>query len=447
VLIGRVREHKGKEMLYAKDIIAFIDFHKRYSISIRNVVRTKEGEGSVVLMTAHKAKGLEFDTVFLLHVNDEVWVPKREGGGVSIAHPLNLPFSAEKNTEDDHLRLFYVALTRAKSSLYLTNHQFNEKGKETPVLRFQSGENQKSIAMEEASSDAVTEEWYNLHSAEKTTEEHTLLASLVENYQMSVTHFNTFLNVAKGGPEYFMTHNLLRFPEAKSVTSTFGTCIHAALQRWYVEYKQTKTPPSAEKLQEFFLERIKEERLTEKEKKEYGEKGATCLARYFEGALQTADPEDIPEADFTHQGVLIEEAHLTGKIDRLHLDKEEKKAVVTDFKTGAVLHKWTPSEDYAKQKVWGYKNQLLFYKLLVEGSRTYNTYTVDEGILAFVEGKEKEEMELRLRMEREEVEQLKKLIGIVYKKITTLDFPDVSKYEKNMKGIESFVKDLLEGKI
>ena len=64
------------------------------------------GLEAVSLLTMHGAKGLEFDTVFLPMLN-EGWVPHR----ASADDPAAL---AEER------RLFYVALTRARSRVYLT---------------------------------------------------------------------------------------------------------------------------------------------------------------------------------------------------------------------------------------------------------------------------------------------------------------------------------------
>jgi DNA helicase-2/ATP-dependent DNA helicase PcrA len=59
----------------------------------------------LVLSTIHSAKGLEWDAVFVIHAADG-----------------NIPSDmATKDTEsiEEELRLFYVALTRAKSWLYV----------------------------------------------------------------------------------------------------------------------------------------------------------------------------------------------------------------------------------------------------------------------------------------------------------------------------------------
>ncbi len=53
---------------------------------------------------------------------------------------------------------------------------------------------------------------------------------------------------------------------------------------------------------------------------------------------------------------------------------------------------------------------------------------------------------LTLDIAEEDTERLTKLIGIVHKKIMTLDFPDTDKYSKDAKGIVEFEDDLLDSR-
>ena len=61
---------------------------------------------AVTICTVHRAKGLEFDHVFLIGVQDDIFP--------------NLKVTADL---DEETRLFYVAITRAKRHLTLSNHQ------------------------------------------------------------------------------------------------------------------------------------------------------------------------------------------------------------------------------------------------------------------------------------------------------------------------------------
>jgi len=66
----------------------------------------KNGKAGVTLMTVHAAKGLEFDTVFVSGMEEGLFPHQGHEG--------------EKRDEEEERRLFYVAVTRAKRTLYLT---------------------------------------------------------------------------------------------------------------------------------------------------------------------------------------------------------------------------------------------------------------------------------------------------------------------------------------
>jgi DNA helicase-2/ATP-dependent DNA helicase PcrA len=68
---------------------------------------SRDERNSVSLMTVHASKGLEFDAVFVTGLEQGLFPSEREGGG-------------DRDPEEER-RLFYVALTRAKSRVFLTH--------------------------------------------------------------------------------------------------------------------------------------------------------------------------------------------------------------------------------------------------------------------------------------------------------------------------------------
>ena len=82
------------------------------SLSNSEIDRASGGENKVPIITVHQGKGLEFQCVFLPALN--------EGDFPSY-------FSKTKEEMVEECRLFYVAMTRAKSQLYLSSHEFNGK--------------------------------------------------------------------------------------------------------------------------------------------------------------------------------------------------------------------------------------------------------------------------------------------------------------------------------
>ncbi|MEW6584983.1 MAG: ATP-dependent helicase [Nitrospirota bacterium] len=75
---------------------------------------TKEEEKPLILSTIHSAKGLEWDVVFIVGLIDGVL-------------PVTFALDSEDELEEEQ-RLLYVAVTRAKTMLYLTMHHEGAKG-------------------------------------------------------------------------------------------------------------------------------------------------------------------------------------------------------------------------------------------------------------------------------------------------------------------------------
>ena len=79
-----------------------------YSGLIKNIDFLGVDGGKIPIVTIHQVKGLEFDYVFLLGLNEGVF-----------------PFFKTDNMEEEK-RLFYVALTRSRKEVFLSYSMFNE---------------------------------------------------------------------------------------------------------------------------------------------------------------------------------------------------------------------------------------------------------------------------------------------------------------------------------
>ncbi len=82
------------------------DFLEEISL-ISDMSEHKEEEDAITLMTIHSAKGLEFDIVFLIGMEEGIF-----------PHANSL---IEKDGLEEERRLMYVGITRARDALYLTN--------------------------------------------------------------------------------------------------------------------------------------------------------------------------------------------------------------------------------------------------------------------------------------------------------------------------------------
>ena len=140
---------------------------------------------------------------------------------------------------------------------------------------------------------------------------------------------------------------------------------------------------------------------------------------------------------------------MTGALDLVDLDASAKTIFVTDYKTGKSAATWRGNGEYEKIKLYKYRQQLMFYQLLVENSRDYAGYAFTGGRLQFVEPSQRtgEILALEDTFSDEELAEFRQLIGIVWRKITALELPDISTYEPTLKGVLAFERDLLDGEI
>lgn len=72
-------------------------------------------EEAVILQTAHKSKGLEYEYVFILNSDEDEWNGRRMTNKIGM--PITLPLLPANDDVSDRVRLYYVAMTRAQSIL------------------------------------------------------------------------------------------------------------------------------------------------------------------------------------------------------------------------------------------------------------------------------------------------------------------------------------------
>ena len=92
---------------------------------MRDIDSLNEEDNFVTLMTVHAAKGLEFNNVFIIGLND---------GLFPISRAVN---SADTNDLEEERRLMYVAITRAKKRLFLSRPKMR--------LNYESGRTEYAV--------------------------------------------------------------------------------------------------------------------------------------------------------------------------------------------------------------------------------------------------------------------------------------------------------------
>lgn len=447
-LVRAVRAHKPGRFITLAECVALADLHAKNGLPISDTSLFAGAADAVRLLTAHGSKGLEFETAFVVGCEDRVWAgPVR---GSLLPFPMNLPIAPPDGGDDDRLRLLYVAMTRAKSALYLASYRNADGGKEAQTARFLRHMPWKNA--EEGDAPAAPDPVAPLAAARNgppyIAEERAMLAQTLADYRLSVTHLNNFLNVMNAGPQVFFEQNLLRFPQAKSASASYGSAMHAAMEALSNGLKESGAMPDADKLIAFFAAALRKERLSDHDEKLCAKRGEKALRAFHDARGGIFSPSDLIELRFKAENIIVSGVPITGAIDRIVISGGSLLEA-HDWKTGKASLSWDAADPREKVKLANYRRQLAFYKILIEHAPGFaGKYRMERGVLDYLEPmKDGRFVELPLAIEASETERLAALISAVHKRIMALDFPDISKYSKDAKGITAFEDDLLENKI
>lgn len=441
-------DYKPETNLLLSDLVSYIRLTQKANISVENYYQAEQEPDAVTVMTAHKAKGLEFETVFIIGAVDTTWGRRSQGRSNRLSYPANIAISPAGDTYDDRLRLFFVAMTRAKQELIISYAMKNNLNKSLLRAEFLAEWQPHVHSSIEETSEMITNAEYRWHRRLTTVDHASLQSTLLptlKNYRLSVTHLNNFIDITSGGPQGFLLRNLLRFPMSMPPAAALGSAVHKTLQRAHAHFSATQEQKPIEDILYDFETILKSLRLSNADFSHQIQKGSAILTQFLEQAYQDFSENDLSEFDFRNQNVFIGEAHLTGVIDVMNIDHETKEIIVGDYKTGKCATSWNGKTDYEKIKLHKYKQQLMFYKLLVESSREFSKHQVAQGTLIFIEPNETGKIsKLNISYTSEELETFKKLIEVVWRHIMATDFPDTSHYDQSYKGILSFEKYLLK---
>lgn len=396
------------------ELLLAIDAAQTYRLAIAG--RQYGVPDAVAIMTVHRAKGMEFDHVFVPHVHDRMW------GGRTRSERLALPLFAPvvDAAEDDERRLFYVAMTRARKTLTFSYAERTADGTRLVPSRYLA-ELTDFCAQETAAT--LGAEFFAAPlpgvRATLTSEERAYLCARIAEQGLSVTALNNY----RESPWKYFFLNLLRIPSARPAHLLYGSAVDAAL-KWYTDERATGNTPGADELVRTFTHSLARMPLSRKDQETYRARGDAALRGYHglyaetwvsgaQSAVRIAVPFDtgIPE---------VPTIMLRGELDKVEIG-EAGAVCIVDYKTGKPKTRGE-IEGTTKTSLGNLKRQLVFYRLLVEldGSREWRA---DEAMLDFVEpdqrGKYRRE---RFAITREDTDALAAEIRAVLAELITFGF-------------------------
>lgn len=437
LLRSMIEEFSSKNAASLEDFIRFIEVSKDSNEIIADETVFVSGNRAVELLTVHKAKGLEFDSVYIIDAIDSNWKPSAGGR----KPPANLPLQPAGDDLDDYVRLLFVAATRAKSNLYIASYEQDSSGREvlTSPLITAAIECKQAMSSELVDPVVVLQEnlqWPHLNSADEKRN----LGPKLESFSLTATSLLDFLDVSKGGPDYFFERHLLSLPQTTSANMAFGNAVHAAL-----ELAQIQTNAGAAnltKILEHYQSVLADQHLPTNELKRYSQHGEELLTK-----LLKSDTFWLPKGALPEQAVNdvhVGQAQIKGKIDRI--DSKENALIIVDYKTGKPLSSFTTRDQTKAIKAWRHRTQLVFYALLLQNSKRFKANEIT-GQMQYVEASTAKELVREYKPTSEEIDRLARIVEIVWKKVKDLNLPDITNYSSDYSGIQSFEQDLLDGKI
>ncbi|HCC84528.1 MAG TPA: hypothetical protein DEP87_02505 [Candidatus Pacebacteria bacterium] len=368
----------------------------------------------VKLTTAHKAKGQEWDQVFMIHCVDKKW------GNNLDRKQFKLPTQLLKHTQldakdinEDERRLFYVALTRTKQRVTCSySLHFQNAGHSKPQIasqflgEFQPTQSETVAAQILRPADYLTSNKVaaqlvqSLQPVVKTRDlaaEKAFFATVLKHYRLSATGLNKYLR----DPRAFVLEELIRTPKAKNSAMAYGTAMHRVLETAFRNYQNQGVFPALEKNLQEFEAALADEVLNPADFERRLAQGKISLERYFTTyAGETVQPLMIEQLLGSGTSVtMLGDIRLIGRIDRIDwLDKSAKTARVIDYKTGkpktaneiigvSGTEEFTERELALPETIRGpHQRQLLFYKLLTQLDAQFN-WEITEGMFDFTEPK------------------------------------------------------------
>ena len=330
------------------------------------IARLGNHEG-ITVMTLHKSKGLEYDHVWIAHMNEEIVMSEKQNS-------FTLPESVkEKIAERDVLtakRELYVAITRAKKFCTISYADMRDDGVELTLSNIIAdlGEHhfvKKSAEENEKSLLAVDPRVYALKPTAHTESElltamQTFVSDRFTDTRISVSMLNNFFEC----PWKWYFRNFLRLPETKSVSLSLGSAVHSTIE--YI--LKAKTLPKEVDIKQYLSQCLTHEGVTDKkELARLGKDGYIAIENWITAYYKTLADNRQSERDISYRDKRFPNLTMYGKID-LTERFPDGTIMVTDFKTGSSKTTGVIEKIDEEGRLSGLMRQLAMYSYLVRGA-------------------------------------------------------------------------------
>jgi len=420
------------------DFVDEIRTRKEHNMPVVGNMVTMTQNG-VRVFTAHGSKGQEFHSVIIpFCLQDKSWPIKPRPNLIPLPPELLKTIEIVEDKERikqlryyDETRLFYVAISRAKSNVIFTSSPQENEISSSFLHHLGIDAKLKKIKEE----DILIESLQRIEKPDPFIGTEAVLRDIVGEMILNPTSLNNYLRCRRK----FLYDNVLMLPGAKRQSLMFGNAVHSGLEHIYRHYMRTEEFPDFQFFKDRFLEALTfqgPEKAMELRCKEQFE----GIRRFFDRiAARPIKPLGLE----SRMPINIDGVIFTGKYDKLEMEDGSKKSVrVIDYKTGQPkghvkgLLGCLSLED---ETCDDYLRQLVCYKLLYErdNERKDKTLSVSHGKVIFVEPakeelrkygiKKGEPSEFKIELNDCLVDEMTGIIKNVWRSIQDLHFEKLPK--------------------
>ncbi|MDP2920900.1 MAG: ATP-dependent DNA helicase [Candidatus Omnitrophota bacterium] len=428
-----------------KELLEEIRTMNEHDMALEGELVTMTQDG-VRIFTAHGAKGQEFHSVIIpFCLQDKSWPIKPRPDTIPL--PPEIMKTAEKLTDKERLkqlrlydetRLFYVAVSRAKSNVLFTASPGEDSVSSAFLHKLGMKPEEEALKEETMIAEFIRNTGYEEDL--KTTR--ALLKDMVADMPLNPTSLDNYLRCRRK----FLYDNVLMLPSAKKQSLIFGNAVHSGLEHFFREYMRTGKLPDFQFFKEKFIEALKFQGPEKSIELRCMEQIEGLKVYYSRVKANPVKPIGLEN----RMPVNIDGVSFTGKYDKLEIENEKENTLrVVDYKTGQPnRHAKGLSEasNLESEECDDYLRQLVCYKLLYEKdkSKANKDMSVSHGVLAFVEPakkelrkyniKEGEPTEFKIRLTDDMVSQMESIIKDTWKNIQALSFEKLPERDEKKCG-------------
>jgi DNA helicase-2/ATP-dependent DNA helicase PcrA len=331
---GLVKEFEAVEN--HRDSLHFWNYiQDMYSSDVLDEVDLMEQSEGVYIMTIHRSKGLEFDTVYLYDMTEGNFP------AVKRTHPMKTLADFSKTTrevdfqhEAEERRLMYVGVTRAKSNLTLTfslDHGGKRARKPSRFLLEAFGPNLQidGTAKQGALPAVIT----RYHPTKNSSIELPTFPVGADGYlTLTPSQVTGYLT----DPSRFFVQHVLKFPSPPSHQMVYGVAMHAALEYFY-DQKLANRQPNLKDMIEVFRNTWRTEGFVSvRHEKERRRQGEVSLSHFYAKHVGSAEIVLAVEQDFKLE-IVESKVRIHGRYD-LVVKNTDGGVSIRDFKTSHVAN-------------------------------------------------------------------------------------------------------------